>query len=162
MEKEKGISIIVAMTDEGVIGNRGNLPWKISEDLKLFKQITTGNTVIIGRKTFESFKVKPLPNRNNIVLSRDEFSFPGVSVCRSLEEGLNVARYYGREVFIAGGASVYSKALPLAARLYVSNINGKYEGDACFPQVDWNCWIEILARRKEFKDFTFKLYERKI
>jgi len=162
MEKTPGISIIVAMTEERVIGDHGSLPWRISEDLGLFKKITEGNTVVAGRKTFESFKVRPLPNRNNIVLSRGNFSFEGVVVCKSLEEGIAEARSYGREIFVAGGASVYSLALPLATRLYISHVKRQYEGDTYFPQVDWDDWLEILGKRKDFKDFTFRLYERKV
>jgi len=156
----KKLSIVVAMDEKGLIGRGENLPWRISEDLKLFREITTGNTVIVGRKTFESFQVMPLPNRHNIVLSRGDFTFPGVQVFGSFEDALSFAENLNGEIFVAGGKSIYEQALSHADRLYVSHVKGVYEGNVYFPDVNWSDFTEITYRRRNFDNFTFKLYER--
>ncbi len=154
----KGLSIIVAMTQERVIGSKGKLPWNISEDLQLFKKITRENTVLMGRKTFETLRVRPLPQRNNIVLSRTDFKFPGVEVCDSIDSAVKKAQSYGKEVFVAGGQQLYLATLPFANKLYISHIKGKHEGDVYFPEINWDHWKEVDY--KEFDMFTFKKYER--
>src|SRR4026209_1172812 len=107
------------------IGAGNNIPWHLAEDFKWFKQMTTGNVVVMGRKTFESIG-KPLPNRETIVLSRGHFSYPGVKTIRSFDELLSLA--VGREVFIAGGAQIYSQALPHCSDVYLTLVKREVQG----------------------------------
>src|SRR5688572_17813376 len=131
------IKMIVAMTRQRVIGQPGALPWYIPDDLKRFKKITQGHTVIMGRNTFESIG-RPLPNRNNIVLSFAREEIPGVEVCVSIEEALARAKAYGAEIFVIGGASIYEQMLPLTDVLYVSHVKKDYPGTIYFPSFDQN------------------------
>ncbi len=152
------ISIIAAITKNRVLGKDNKLLWNISEDLKNFRKITSGNTVIMGRKTFESIG-KPLPNRNNIVISRDLPQREGIIVCRDLNEAINQAKLLGKELFIIGGASIYAQALPLADKLYLSHIKKEYEGDVYFPEIKYEKWQ--IEQTQEFPEFTFTIYRRK-
>lgn len=128
------VTIIAAMAENRVIGKDGVMPWHIPDDLARFKSITMGHPVIMGRKTFESLG-RPLPGRQNIVLTRREGYAPeGVTVARTLEEALELAGV-AREVFICGGGEVYREALPLAGRILLTVIHGAYGGDAVFPEV---------------------------
>lgn len=128
------LSIIVAMAKNRVIGNKGKIPWHLSEDLKRFKQITMGHPVLMGRKTFESIG-KPLPGRTNIVISRNEkFRSPGITVARSLQEA--VKRSGEGEAFVIGGAKIYTLALPIAGKIYLTLIEKDFEGDTFFPEVN--------------------------
>ncbi len=149
------IAVIVAMTCDGVIGRDGKLPWHLPEDLKNFKRLTSGHPVIMGRRTFESIG-RPLPHRQNIVLSTRVEPIDGVTVARSLSEAFGLAQ--GDPVFIIGGASVYAAALPEADVLYVSWVDGTVEGDTSFPAVDWSAWKEESSERRE--GFTFSTYIR--
>lgn len=118
------------MSENRVIGNRNRIPWHLPEDFKWFKKMTTGNTVIMGRKTFESIG-KPLPNRKTVVLSRAGFAHPGVEVAAGLAE-LDPSRITGIP-FICGGAQIYEKALPSCSDLYLTLVKRTVEGDAFFP-----------------------------
>ncbi|MFH1016549.1 MAG: dihydrofolate reductase [Pseudomonadota bacterium] len=134
------LSIIAALTDEGVIGFRNRLPWHLPEDLKRFKKLTMGRPVVMGRKTFESLK-EPLPGRSNIVVTRNPAFRPkGVHTASSLEEALRLARAGQspeiEEVFVIGGAELFREALPKADRLYLTFIHKSYAGDAFFPARD--------------------------
>ncbi len=157
------VSIIAAFTKNRVVGKDGALPWHLPEDMKLFKELTSGKTVIMGRKTYDSLpaKFKPLPNRHNIVVSRslESTSIAGVDVCPSVEAALEKAKSYGKEIFIIGGASIYQQALPYAAKMYLSQVKKEYEGDTYFPEFDVREW-EIIETR-EFADFILKVYRRK-
>lgn len=157
------INIIAALTKNHVIGKNNQLLAHISEDLQNFKRLTLGNTVIMGRKTFESIG-QPLPNRKNIVISHSILSLPGVDVCHSLNDALEKARSAdlakSSEIFIIGGASIYQQALPLADKLYLSHLKKDYEGDAYFPELNLLEWE--IEEQKEFKEFTFIVYRRKI
>ena len=113
-----------------VIGQGNGIPWHLPEDFKWFKRMTTGNVVVMGRKTFESIG-KPLPNRTTIVLSRSGFSYPGVQTIRDLVE-LNPEKE-SRDIFICGGAQIYARALPLCSDLYLTLVKRTVEGDAFFP-----------------------------
>ena len=148
------------MTKERVIGKNNNLPWHIPEDLKTFKEITHNTTVIMGRKTYESIpaKFRPLPNRNNIVISRS-FKDEKVDVCSSIEEGIKMAESYGKEIFVIGGSTIYQQTLPLANKLFVSYIKEKYEGDVLFPEFNLNDWE--VEYKKNFNEFEFVVYKRK-
>lgn len=125
------ISIIVAVARNGVIGGGNTLLWHISEDLKRFKALTTGHPVVMGRKTFESLG-RPLPNRTNVVVTRQHIEIPGCTVAGSLEEALALFPAQ-EEVFVTGGGQIYAQALPLADRIYLTTVMRDYEGDTRFP-----------------------------
>ena len=128
------LSIIAALDKHGVIGKDGRLPWHISDDLKRFRALTDTHTVILGRRSYLEIG-KPLPNRQTIVLSRNEaFTAPGCTVAHSLAEA--IAQAASGEIFIAGGASVYAEALPLCDRMYLTVIDAAFAGDTFFPSFD--------------------------
>jgi dihydrofolate reductase len=158
------LSIIVAVAQNRAIGKENQLLWHISEDLRYFKQITSGHTVIMGRKTFESIG-KPLPNRTNIVISRTLTPANNLSVAKNLNAAIAQCQNE-TEVFIIGGGSIYREALPLAHRLYLTEVHADYEGDTFFPEIDRTQWKEIS--RQDFPHgatfphpFSFVVYERK-
>lgn len=156
----KNINIIAAMTKKGVIGKEGKIPWDIPEDLKLFKKITSGSIVIMGRKTFESLK-RPLPNRKNYVVSKsikESDRLKNVSYFTSLNDAVAAGAKEKEKIFIIGGAAVYKQALDMADRLYISLIKGDYEGDAFFPELDPCVWH--ISATEEHEDFEFRIYER--
>ena len=126
----KHFKAIAAMSENRVIGNGNKIPWHLPEDFKWFKKMTTGQVVVMGRKTFESIG-KPLPNRETIILSRRCFQFPGVRTISDLGQ-IDPGRE-PREIFICGGAQVYAQALPLCSDLYLSLVKRVVEGDAFFP-----------------------------
>ena len=163
------ISIIVATTEDRVIGKSGGIPWKISEDMKLFKERTTGSVVIMGRKTWASLpqKSRPLPNRINVVISNryllnpheliSEIEVPenirNVRVCSSIAEAVEIAKTYEREIFIIGGEQVYRSALEanIVDRIFVSLVENKYDGDVYFPVLDANWILQNTEEHKGFK-----------
>ena len=149
--------VIAALTHNRVIGRDGAMPWHIPEELRHFKRLTMGHTLIVGRKTFEA--VGPLPGRKTVVLSRSLVHAKGAVVCRSLPEAIGRARSFGKKVFVAGGAAVYRQALPLADALFLSYIKGDYEGDVRFPDFEGDHWE--LVRTVEHTDFTFVVYRRR-
>lgn len=151
------IILIAAVADNNVIGNNGKLPWHIPDDFKLFKDNTSGNTVVMGRRTFESIG-RPLPNRNNIVVSSTLGEQEGITVCKTLDEALEKARKFEKKIFIIGGARMYKEAMPIADKLYISHVSGKYEGDTFFPDIDLDKWRP--ARIEGHKDFKFVEYVR--
>lgn len=157
------ISIIVAVAENGVIGDKNTLLWHISEDLKHFKSITSGHPVIMGRKTFESLG-RPLPNRENVVISRQNIVLDGCTVVHSLDEAVALFPA-SEEVFIIGGAQIYEQALPLADRFYLTRVLHSYQGDTCFPDWDEAAWR--LVESEGFPSgaaypypFVFEMYER--
>jgi len=133
----KNVSIIVAMTKNRVIGKDNGMPWHLSDDLKNFKKITINKTIIMGRLTYDSIG-KPLPERNNIVLSRN-LKNSKVMVLDNLEEALNISRNE-EEVFIIGGADLYSQTINLVNKLYLTSINHEMNGDKYFPKFDKEEW----------------------
>ncbi len=138
------LSLIVAVAENGVIGRDNALPWHIAEDLRYFKQVTSGKTVIMGRKTFESIG-RPLPNRTNIVVTRDRgFTAEGVLVAHSLEEAL--AKTGEGEAVVIGGSSLFEEALTRADRFYLTEIHRAYDGDVQFPAWDRRVWEEQSRR----------------
>jgi dihydrofolate reductase len=157
------ISLIVAMAKNRVIGKENRLPWRLPEDLKRFKAITSGHAVILGRKTFESIG-KPLPNRRNIVISRQPgFSAEGVSVVHSPEEALKEAERLepDKEVFVLGGSEIYRMFLARADRIYLTLIDGSFEGDAFFPEIPDQEFREISREeRNEPLRYSFRVLER--
>ena len=158
------ISIIVAMSRNRVIGVNDSLPWHISADLKHFKQITMGKPIIMGRKTHESIG-RPLPGRENIILTRDKsYRAEGCTVLHSLDD-IYAHCKDEQEVMITGGAEIYKLALNQAKRLYLTEVHTEIEGDTYFPDIDLNEWQEIeredhKADEKNEYDFSFVVMER--
>lgn len=158
------ISIIVAVAENGVIGDRNGLLWHITEDLRRFKALTTGHPVVMGRLTYESLG-RPLPNRENVVITRQDVEIPGCRVVHSLEEA--VALFPPQEeVFVIGGAQIYAQALPSADRFYLTRVFHPYRGDTSFPAWDESRWRLIASESfpcgAEYPyPFAFETYERK-
>lgn len=151
--------IIAAVAENGVIGRDGDIPWHYPEDLKHFREKTTGESVIMGRKTYFSLPedFRPLPDRKNIVLSRSEPDLPeNVSQAGSLEEAWDIA---GEKAFIIGGSNVYEQALGEADRMILTEIHQEYEGDTYFPEWNEDDWEEI--ERNEGDEMDFIEYTRK-
>lgn len=143
---------IAAMSENRVIGHGNKIPWHLPEDFKWFKQMTTGQIIVMGRKTFESIG-KPLPNRTTIVLSRSHFDFPDVKTASHFSElDLSAAELAGREVYICGGAQIYEQALPFCSELYLTLVKRVVEGDAFFPPFE-NLFdlAEVVREMPEFK-----------
>ena len=145
---------IAAMSLNRVIGVGNKIPWHLPEDFKWFKQMTTGHVIAMGRKTFESIG-KPLPNRETIVLSRLQFSYPGVKTVASLEELPALAG--DRQVFICGGAQIYMQALPLCSDLYLTLVKREVEGDTFFPPFEEDFkLVEEIKETPEFKILHYR------
>jgi dihydrofolate reductase len=141
------IAIIAAVARNGVIGHRSRMPWHLPEDLKRFRRLTLGHAVIMGRRTFESIG-KPLAGRNNIVVTRSpDWSCPGCHAAHSLEGAL-AAVHESQDAFVIGGAELYALALPVARRLYMTEIERDFEGDTHFPAFDRSHWREISRERE--------------
>jgi dihydrofolate reductase len=162
------LSLIVAVSENGVIGRDGGLPWQLSADLKRFKQITMGHTIIMGRRTWESIG-RPLPGRRTIVVSRQPSYQPsaGVSVAPSLDAAIELAATTGEaEAFVIGGGELYREALACADKLYLTRVSANVDGDIMFPDVNWSAWQltaseECQADNKNEYDCMFQIYERK-
>lgn len=163
------VTLIAALTTNRVIGKDNTLPWHLPDDMKFFMRTTSGHAVIMGRKNYESIpeKFRPLPNRLNIVLTRDRhFSAPGCTVVHRPEEALDAARAFGpEEVFIIGGAAVYETYLPQADRLLLTEIQAQLEGDTFFPTLLPHMWTERsrhthAADERHAYPFDFVVYER--
>ena len=153
------VSLIAAMSENRVIGRAGAVPWRLPEDMRFFKETTTGHTVIMGRKTFETLPA-PLTNRHNVVVtSRRSYAVPdGVTVVHSLDEALATGPRE-EEVFVAGGEEIYRQALPRADRIYLTVVHRSVDGDTFFPEFDDSQWD--LVRDDERGEFSFRLYERR-
>ena len=136
------ITLIWAMSDDRVIGIGNRLPWKLPADMRWFRRHTLGKPVIMGRKTFESFGGRPLPDRTNIVVTRDPaYRAEGAVVVHSIDEALSQAGE-ADEVMVIGGANLYEQMLPRADRLCMTLVHGRFEGDAWFPEFDLKGWRE--------------------
>jgi dihydrofolate reductase len=151
----KPFKAIAAMSLNRVIGQGNKIPWHLPEDFKWFKKMTTGNIVVMGRKTFESIG-KPLPNRTTIVLSRSGFSYPGVQTISDLAELR--PENEARDIFICGGAQIYAQALPLCSDLYLTLVKRTVEGDAFFPPFEDQ--FELVEEIANTSDFTITHYRR--
>ncbi len=137
------ISLIAAMADDRAIGIENRLPWKLPADMKWFRRHTLGKPVVMGRKTFESFGGRPLPERTNIVITRDKnYRAEGAVVVHSIDEAISAAGDV-EEVMIIGGESFYGQMLPQANRFYITLVHGSFEADAWFPEFDWDDWTEV-------------------
>lgn len=152
------LSLVVAVGRNGVIGREGKLPWHIPEDLKHFREITTGHAVVMGRKTYESIG-RPLPKRRNIVISRTPgLTLPGCEVAPSLEDAIAMARKTDPEPMVIGGGEVFRQALPLATRIYLTEVDRDVEGDVYFPALDRREWRE--TERRTSGELNFVTLER--
>lgn len=157
------IALVVARARNGVIGRDGGLPWRLPRDLKHFRELTTGGTVVMGRKTFESIpeRFRPLPDRRNLVLSSDpDYAPPGAERFGDLQSALATC---GDDCFVIGGGRTYSEALPLAGRVYATEIDEDVAGDTYFPSLptsDWRCVDESEAHEENGHRFRFRTYER--
>jgi dihydrofolate reductase len=134
------ISIVVAIAENHAIGKDNKLLWHLPNDLKHFKTITSGHTVIMGRKTYDSVG-KPLPNRRNIIITRQHIEIAGCEVVNSLEEAVALCKTEG-EVFIVGGAEIYRQAMAITNKIYLTIVHQSFEGDTYFPKIEENVWVE--------------------
>lgn len=166
------IALVVARARNGVIGRDGDLPWRLRSDLQRFKAITIGKPCIMGRRTWESLPLKPLPGRLNLVLSKDEsFEARGALVCTTLDEAVEIARETAQEdgvdeICVIGGVALFAMALPRAKRLYLTEVEAEPEGDAVFPAFDEGAWIEVSSEAhpagdKDDHAFVFRVLERR-
>lgn len=162
------ITIIAAIGNNNELGKNNALLWSLPDDLKNFKEQTTGNTIIMGRKTFESIG-RALPNRNNIVVTRNaDFNYDGVTVAHSLDEALQLAQKNNNEIFIIGGGELYKAALSFADKLEITKVHGDFDADVFFPYIDTSIWREVARTHHgtdekhnyEFDFVTYKKYEK--
>ena len=159
------ISIIVAAAENDVIGNQGDLPWRLSDDLKRFKATTMGKPIVMGRKTWESIG-RPLPGRQNIVITRQAgFTAEGCDVVGSADDAIAAAGD-AEEIMVIGGSEIYSLFLSRADRLYLTRVHADVDGDATFPAVDESVWTTVSDERhaaddKNEFDYSFRVYNRK-
>ena len=158
------VSIIVAIAQNGTIGDKNSLLWHIREDMRFFRTTTSGHPVIMGRKTFESLGSKPLPKRTNIVITRADREFEGALTAHSLEEAIRMAGE-DEEIFVMGGAQIYAEALLVVDRMYITHVEHDYEGDTSFPEIDYSKWklVDVVRheRGEEYEHpFEFRTYDR--
>ncbi len=159
------ISLVVAVSENGVIGSRNSLPWKLPDEIKRFRELTRGHAIIMGRKTWESIG-RPLPDRRMLVVTRDPAKLAGtpVEAFASLDAALAAAGE--GEVFVIGGGEVYREALPKAERVYFTRVHATIEGDVTFPELPESQWRETFREDHAADDrnpyaFTFFTYERR-
>lgn len=164
------VAMIVAMSQDRIIGVDGQLPWYLPEDLKFFKRTTQAKPLVMGRKTFVSIG-RPLPNRLNIVVTRDpHWSHEGVRVCHSLEAALKLADHQAtieaaEEIIVMGGGEIYAQAMPVADRLYITEVKAEVDGDTRFPAVNPDIWQEVDrvagSAADDQPDYDFVRYQRR-
>lgn len=161
---EKMPSLIVAVSENGVIGDKNQLPWHISADLKRFRKLTTGHHLIVGRKTFESID-RLLPDRTMVIVTRNrEYFFTGAKIANNLEHALELAQD-DSQPFVAGGAEIYRQSISLVNRIYLTRVHCQIEGDTFFPEIDWSKWRLVDSERFEADkknqfDYSFEVYDR--
>jgi dihydrofolate reductase len=159
------ISIISAMASNRAIGIRNTLPWQLPEDLKHFKALTMGHHIVMGRKTYDSIG-KPLPGRDTVIVTRNaDYAVPGCLAVNSLDAALTVS-HGDAEVFFVGGAELYRQALSIAHRIYLTEIQRVFDGDAFFPEFDKSQWIETARDKHRTEgpngfEYHFVIYDRK-
>jgi len=159
------LSIVVAMDDNRLIGKGNGLPWHLPADLAYFKKITTDNSILMGRNTYDSIG-KPLPNRRNIVITRNsEISIKGCEVVNTIEKALSITKDE-EEVMIIGGANLFEQLLPNVSRLYITHIEGEFEGETYFPNYDENEWFDVSREshqpdEKNNYAYQFSIMDRK-
>lgn len=168
MSFQKNIILIAAVAENGIIGADNDLIWSLPDDLKRFVKLTKGNTVLMGRRTFDSLYIKPLPKRKNIVITRNEsflFEHPDVFILNDLESAFS--KFSEEEtIYVIGGGEIYKQTLLYATQLEITHVHKEYEGDTFFPNIDPECWNKIEeehhpADEKHSDSFTFATYQRK-
>ena len=161
---KRTISMIVAAAENGVIGKDGDMPWKLSADLKNFKRITMGSTMIMGRKTWDSIG-RLLPGRTTVIVTRQsDFQVEGAIVANSLESALSATDE--ASLFIVGGAEIYQLALPFVSRIFLTRIHENIHGDTVMPEINFDQWKKVdsvshPADEKNSHDFTFEVWEKR-
>lgn len=152
------VHLVVAVAENGAIGKDNQLIWHLPNDLKQFKKITSGHTIVMGRKTYESIG-KPLPNRTNVIITRNpEYQAEGCVVVSSLEEAIQK----DTEVYVIGGAEIYNQALPLTDVIHITEVHTSVDGDAFFPKLDSAEWVEVSREEHaadEKHDYSFDFVE---
>jgi len=160
------LSIIVAVAENHAIGKDNDLIWYISDDLKRFKKLTTGHAILMGRKTYESLPNGALPNRENIVISRNKsLQLAGCTVLHSIDEAIEKYANTAEEVFVIGGGSIYEKLLPYCHKIYLTQVHEDFDADVFFPEIDFTEWRTLLQEfhskgGKNEYDFSFIDLER--
>lgn len=163
---ETVVALIVAVARNGVIGRNGDLPWRLSSDLKLFRRLTMGKPIIMGRRTWDTLHRKPLDGRDNIVVTRDRSFRPaGATVVHSIKDAIAAGRKAAaaggaEEIMVIGGAEIYRAALPCAGRLYWTEVDADPEGDTHFPATDRSAWREV--RREDIPRGAKDEYEARL
>jgi dihydrofolate reductase len=158
---------VTAMSENRVIGAANTLPWSLPEDMKFFRDTTKGHAMIMGRKTFESFGAKPLPQRYHIVITRQDLrsEHPLVKYVKTLDEAVETARsltaQWGEEVFIVGGGEIYSQSMNIVDKIYLTVIHRQFEGDTHYPEIPAGFVLTSKSDRSEPVPFSFLTYERK-
>jgi len=152
------VVIISAMSKDRVIGSQNGMPWNVPEEYEQYLSLIKDQTVIMGRTSFEIFGAD-LTSAHTIVVSHSLTNIEGVEVCPSVETALEKAKSYGKTVFSAGGASIYSQTIPLADRMYLSTIKGEYQGDAYFPEFNKQVWQ--VEKHEDYPKFEWFVYTRK-
>ena len=138
------LAIVVAIAQDGAIGRGGDLLWHLPADLKRFKILTTGHTILMGRKTFESLPKGALPNRRNVVISRHTTSLPGAEVYPSIADALEALQSLDEEVYVIGGGEIYRQLLPFVERIYLTRVEATFpDADTFFPELDMSQWREV-------------------
>jgi len=159
------VSLIVAMDRNRVIGHQGKVPWRLPADLKRFRALTMGHHIVMGRRTWESIG-RPLPGRHNIVVTRDRvYRAAGATVAASLGAALELARD-DAEIFVIGGGEIYREALPLAHRVYLTQVEAEYPGDTFFPRLEPGEWQAVAREHHLAQDmqpaWELVIYDRKV
>ena len=158
MTGTKRVVLVAAVAENGVIGLDGDIPWSISEDLKHFRAVTRDNTVVMGRRTFESIG-HPLPFRTNVVVTRDrDWSYDGVFVAHDVPDAVALAQDFDGDVMVIGGAQVYAGAMPLATHQVLTEVHLRPDGDTTYPEWDRSAWVE--TKREPHEGFDFVWWER--
>ncbi len=153
------IAIVLAMTKKGrVIGKDGKMPWDIPDELNHFRALTKNSVVVMGRKTYDSIG-HPLPNRQNIVVSRNVSEIEGCEVATSVSEAVAKAKKYGKDIFIIGGASLIEESFGVADTMLLSFIKKEYDGDTFFPQWDAKMWK--IVKKEEHDGWEFVMFKKK-
>jgi dihydrofolate reductase len=159
------LSVIVAMSENRVIGRRGGLPWHLASDLRRFKKLTMGHHLVMGRKTFESIG-RLLPGRTTVVVTRQvDYDLPGAVVVHDLGQAIRLVQHED-EAFVIGGGQVFAQVLPLVDRLYLTLVHASVDGDVRFPEFDEDQWQLIQQQRfgadvHDDHDFSFRVYHRR-
>ncbi len=151
--------IVAAIADNGVIGRDNELPWDLPEDRRLFRDLTLGHAVIMGRRTFESLDSRPLPQRHNVVVSRTLAPRAGIHVCPDLDSALVKVRQMADKAFFIGGEQIYRQALAVADLMILSRVHGSFAGDTFFPEFDANQWR--LVSEKNYPGFRQQVLRRR-